>query len=812
MRHLLFDARFALRLLRRAPGFYATLIAVLVGGIGATTAMFSLVESLLLEPLPYPDAGQLTAIWRKDARMDKGPESIPDFVDYKTQATTFERMSATSYTTMSLASPGKRPVALHGAQVSGDFFPMFGVTPAQGRMLGPDDDRVGAPRAVVLSAPVWRSHFGADPTLVGRAVNLDGEPFTVVGVAQDGFVFAGPMSDGADFWISIAATTPEWAEAHRGNHYLHLLGRRRPGVTLAEAEAQMVGIAKSLEVAYPDTNSKKSVYLVDLHDELVATSRSGLWVLFAAITLVYVIVCANVANLLLTRAQARRAEMAARAALGATPSRLAAQVVTETSVVFLIGAAGGAALAHWLVGVFANNLVDGGGVRTIALGVDGWALAFSVVVSLVSGLVFGLVPALAVARVAPQTVLHASASRAGIGKRQRWTRNALVVAQVALASALLAGSGLALRAFAKVAATSPGFDPDNLATARLALPDVKYDDDAKSVRFFEDLVAKIAAQPGVTGVTANSTMPMCGSNSSGSFEIEGRPPWPPGEGPNLERNAVTPGYFATMGIPILRGRDFTPEDRDGARLVMVISQSTAERFFPGEDPIGRRIDWGDRGDGKEHRWREIVGVSGDVRRRGLDRPIAIESYVPVAQHAHRWMAIAIRSSRAPALLRELPKIVESIDPEQAVSGTRLMSDRVADTIGSQRYVVQLLGAFAVAALLLATLGLFGLVSYSTAQRTRELGIRMALGSTPGGAVRLVLEGGLRLLGAGLAIGLALALVVGRVLASRVAGVAAFDPAIFAAIPVVLGVSGLVASLVPAWRVVRIPPALALRYE
>lgn len=809
--NILFDARFALRLLRRAPAFYATLIAVLVAGIGATTAMFSLVESLLLRPLPYPDSGRICMLWRKDTRLDQGPASVADFLDFKEQGTTFEHMSAVDYTSMSFAGAGQRPVALHGARVSGDFFPIFGVTPLQGRLFSSEDDRVGAPRVVVLAANVWRTRFGADATLVGRAVSLDGEPYTVIGVAQDGFVFSGPSSDGSDFWIPIAATLQGYAEGHRGDHFLHVVGKRKAGVSLAEAEAQIVGIAKSLEVAYPNTNSKTTAFVTDLHEDLVSTSKSGVWVLFAAIVLVFLIVCANVANLLLTRAQARRAEMAARAALGATPGRLAAQVVTETAVVFLLGALGGAALAHWLVNVLAENLVDSGGAHTIAIGVDALALGFCVLVSGVAGLAFGLVPALAVARVEPQAVLQASASRAGIGKRQTWTRNALVVAQFALATALLAGSGLALKAFAKVAATPPGFDPENLGTARVILPETKYKKDEDIVRFFDALVAKVAAEPGVVAVTANATLPMAGSNSNGSFEIEGRPPWPPGESPNLERNTVTPGYFAAMGIPILRGRDFTAQDRADTRKVMIISQATAERFFPGEDPIGRRIDWGDR-ESDDHAWREIVGIAGDVHKRGLDRPAAIESYAPLAQHAESWMTLAIRSPRAAAVLQDLPKLVESVDTQQAVSSTRMMSDRVAASIGAQRYVVELLGAFAVAALVLATLGLFGLVSYSTAQRTRELGIRMVLGSTPEGVVALVLRSGLRLLGIGLAIGLLLALAVGRVLASKVAGVSAFDLPIYAAIPAVLFVAGLLASLVPAWRVVRIPPAIALRYE
>jgi putative ABC transport system permease protein len=815
MSSLLWDVRFAFRLMRRAPAFFATLLAVLVAGIGATTAMFSIVESLLLKPLPYPHSEQLTMVWREDPRVHRGPTSVLNFLDWRQRATTFESMAAIDTISLSLSSEGAKPESVPAAQVSGDFFPMIGIQPLRGRLLQPDDDRVGGAKVAVVSASLWHRRFGSDPDLVGKVVVLSGEPYTVVGIAPEGFRLSSPHSDRADVWTPLAVSLAGYAkdlQSGRGNSFLQVYGRRKPGVSLEQAQLQISAVAADLEREYPGANAKKTVRLADLHDALVSSSRSGVWVLFTAVALVFVIVCSNVANLLLTRAQSRRAEMAARAAVGATSTRLARQVLTETLVVFLLGGVGGAIAARWLVEMFASGIIDYAAAKTIDIGVDAIALLFCVATCLVCGVVFGLVPALAIARVEPQTVLKESAARAGVGRSQRNVRSALVVAQVALACILLVGSGLALRAFQRAASTSPGFDPSDVATGWISLPEAKYADDARTVAFVHDVMAKVAAQPGVQGVSVNNSLPMGGSNWSSSFTIEGRPPWPRGDAPNLERNDVPPGYFTTMGIPLLRGRDFADTDRADSRPVMVISEATAQRFFPGEDPVGRRIDWGDSDDDDKPIWREIIGVVGDVRRNGLDEPVVAEGYTPYAQHPDLYVAVVARTPLAGALLQALPALVAEVDPQQAVRSRELMSELVADSIDTQRHVALLLASFAGAALLLAALGVFGLVSYSTSQRRREIGIRMALGSSPERVVGLVVDGGLRLVGAGLGLGLIGAALLGRVLAERVPGATAFDLAVYAAIPALLGVVGMLACLLPAWRAVRIPPASALRYE
>lgn len=816
LRHLFIDVRHALRSIVRAPAFFGMLLLVLAAGIGATTAMFSLLECLLLRPLPYPHPEQLTMVWAVQPQVKLSPVSIPDFLDWKAGGSTFQHMAALEYQSYTLTSEGTPPKNVPGASVSGDFFPMLGLAPTQGRLLGPDDDRVDAPKNAVVSESLWRERFAGDARVVGTIVTLNGTPYTIVGVAAAGFRFSGPFSDRADIWTPLAASRADYATdlvSGRGNHFLHVMGRRKAGVSLEAAGAQLATVAAAVEVANPDTNTRVSVRLEDLHETLVGGSRAGVWILFASVGLVFLVVCANVGNLLLTRAQARRGEMAARAALGATTSRLMAQILTETVVLFVLGGLGGALLARVMVDAFAAGLVEGAGALTIPVQVDGGALLFAVLSAAVFGLVFGLVPAVAAARVAPHAALKETAARAGTSRGQRTLRSALVMVQMALAFALLTGSGLALRAFARVASTSPGFEAENVVTARVFLPEPKYTDAERAHRFYDQLLERMAAEPGVSSVGAGSTLPFSGSNSNGSFRIQGRPAFPPGDRPLLERNVVTPGYFRTLEIPVLQGRGITADDVQAGRRVVVVSKTMVDQFFPGEDPLGRRIDWGDHEDDKDS-WREIVGVVGDVKRRGLDQPAAAEAYVTLAQQQSRWMVVAARTApgQAAPLLERIPDLVREVDPEQAPASRRLLSDRVRESMGSRRYVALLLTAFAGAALFLATLGLFGLVSYVTAQRTRELGLRMALGASPGRVVRMVVASGLRLLAGGLGLGLVLAVALGQLLAARMSGVEPLDAVVYLSIPLLLGVAGLSACVVPALRAVRIPAAVALRYE
>jgi putative ABC transport system permease protein len=815
----LHDARFGLRLLKRSPAFGATLLAVLILGIGATTAMFSLVSSLLLRPLPYPHPEELTILWTTQLQADPSPASYPDFRDWRAQATTFSFMAAMEYDRANLSSASEKPDAVPSADVTGDFFHVLGASAARGRLLDLDDDRVDGPKVAVISSSLWRQRFASDPGIVGRTITLNAVQFTVVGVVQEGFRFAGPYSTGVDIWTPMAVSRRNYKEMaeSRGSHSIHVIGRRRPGVSLQEAQAQMTSIAKSLEAQYPDENLHIGVRIVGLHDELVGTSRKGIWILFGAVALVFLVMCANVSNLLLARAASRRSEMAARAALGATRGRMIRQLITETLAAFFVAAVLGSVLAHWLVDLFAAGLVHSGGAFTINIKVDAVALGFAIGISLLCGLIFGLVPAREAARVDPHAVLKESGARDTGGRSQRFVRGALVIAQVALAFALLVGGGLALRAFMRTASTPIGFEATNVVVAKVDLPAAKYASDEKQAAFFQTTLDRIAAQPSVVSVSATSALPMDGSNWNGSFRIEGKPPWPVGSRPWLERNVVAPGYFKTMGMPLLRGRDFDATDVRGGRRVMIISQAMAERYFPGEDPIGKRVDWGIRTgeDEAKSEWREVIGIVGDVRKRGQSREIPDESYVPFQQLTVPWMTFVVKTAGRPqtdAVFQSIPETILSVDPEQALFSRKTLDEVVAASLGPERFTTILLGSFAAAALLLATLGIFGLVSYTTNQRTRELGIRLALGSSPERIIGVVMRDGMRLLAIGLGLGLLGAFFVGRMIANNVSGATSFDVMIVIVIAAILGIAGTIASLLPALRAIRISPAMALRYE
>lgn len=824
--NILADARFSLRLLRRSPGFAVTLLGVLTLGLGASTAMFSLVVSVILRPLPYAEPEQLSAIHEtQSADHWSGPVSLPDFIDWRSQATSFSGMAAVKRESFSLSTAfdrGAAPESVPAAAVTADYFRLLGLSPLRGRLLDEGDDRADAPRVAVVSAALWRRRFGADEGIVGKAIVLDARPFVVVGVAPEGFNFASYWAPAADVWTALAATDVNYAllssEEMRSSHFLSVLARRKPGVSVAAAQSELDVVTSRLAALHPASNTNVGARVEDLKATLTDGSRSTVWILFAAVGLVFLVVCANVANLLLARASGRQHELAVRAALGATRARIIGQIVVETVVVFALGALGAMVAAQWLVRLFAASVVDPanagavvGPERLLAEPHVEWsAFGFAVALAVVCGALFGLVPAAVASRVAPQTAMKEGSSRAGSGRAVGVLRGGLVVAQVAIAFSLLVGAGLSVRAFLAIDAAPDGFDPRGLVAARIALPAAKYrEDDAKSVRFFESVRAAVAAQPGVSAVSVTRSVPGSPLYSNGSFRIEGRPPFPTGDRPNLERNVVTDGHFAAMGIAVLRGRELTVEDTAESRPVMLLGKRAAERFFPGEDPIGRRISLSDDAAAP---WLEIVGVVADVPVKARGGKVLLEAYLPLAQQPTYSLAVVARTQNEAALLDALPGIVAKIDPEQSVVWRRVVAEMVASSTSSQRIVSILLAAFAGVALFLATLGLFGLVAYTTSQRTRELGIRIALGASPERVIGVVIRQGISLLGVGLAFGAAGALLVGRSVAEHVNGGESFSASVFVSILAVLAVAGTLASLVPALRAVRIPPASALRYE
>ncbi len=818
--YFLSDASFALRQLRRAPLFHALLIAVIAIGAGAASAMFSIVHAAFLRPLPYAEPASLVVLRTTWPRSDGGSSrsTLPDYLDWKAQATTFERMAATTAVSFGLASENSKPARLSGALVSGDFFPLLGVRPLRGRLLSPADDRVGAPRVAVLGSATWRERFSADPQLIGRAVTLNGLPHTVIGIAPEGFGLGNFQPERAQVWTSLAVGQRDYAKmtsADRSfegsHHFLNVIGRLGPGQALSRAQVELSSIAQRLAARYPQTNTKKGVLVTELQAYLVRNVRSNVWLLLASVVLVFLIVCANVSNLLLTRGQARRGEFALRSALGATRSRLASQVVVETAVIFLLGSLAGAGFGRLLVDFFAAAALDRRLAAVVELELDPFALGTSLAACLSCGLLFGLIPALAVARLPPQAVLSEAAARAGLSRSQRRVRSALVIAQLGLAFVLLATSALVFRALDAVARTPLGFVEKDLATATLILPDAHYDEN-RSVAFFRDAVAKLSARPDVESAAANCCLPIA-HNLGWTFTLEGQIAASVPESLSHRYNLVTPGYFRTMKTPLLRGRDFGPEDGRDGKLVAIISDATRRAYFPDVDPLGKRVD---SGVDAPFVWREIVGVVGSVQSEGLGKPPSLDVYLPLEQVGiwdwERRMTLVVRSQRAEELLRELPGLIQSMDTHQDVAELASMEHRVLDSLRGQRLTALAISAFAFFALLLAILGLFGLMSFTTAQRTHELGLRLALGATNGSILRLVLGDGLRLLGVGLAFGSLGALAVGRALAARMPELGAVDGSILAGIAAALGVTGLLGCLIPALRAAAMAPSEALRYD
>lgn len=824
---LLADVSFTFRQLRRAAAFHLTLIAVIALGAGAASAMFSIVHAVFLEPLPYEEPDAL-AVLKTTAPWDGGNASrstLQDYLDWKAQSVTFQRMAASTPQSFGLAEPGRKPERLSGALVSGDFFALFGVRPLRGRLLSPADDRVGGPRVVVLGEATWRERFDADPELIGRSVTLNGLSHTVVGIAPDDFGFSDFQRERVQAWTPLATglngdpadpaqrNYAKMAAPDRSfggaDHFLNVFGRLAPGRSLDEAQVELTSIAQRLAAQYPQVNAKKGVLVADLREFLVQASRQNVWLLLASVVLVFLIVCANVSNLLLTRGQARRGEFALRTALGAAPSRLASQILVETGVIFLLGSIAGACVGRSFVDAFATAALDRRLAVVLDLKLDPLALGVSLAACLACGLLFALIPALWVARLPPQLVLAEAAARSALNRSQRRVRSVLVVAQLGVAFVLLTTSALVFRALDATARTPLGFDEKNLATASVILPEAHYDD-ARTIAFFREAVSTLSARPDVESAAANCCLPVA-DRGIWSFALEGQLPASMSEGLVHRSNVVTPDYFRTMGIPLLRGRHFGPEDRRSGKLVAIISDATRRAYFPNVDPIGKRVD---SGIDEAYVWREIIGVAADVRSNGLDKPPGLDVYLPMEQVGvwDRKMTLIVRSPRADRVLRELPGIVQAMDANQDVTQIASMEERIVDSLRGQRHTVIAISAFGGFALMLAILGLFGLMSHATAQRTRELGLRLALGATSGRILRLVLGDGLRLLGVGLALGAVAAPLLGNALAARIPGLGSLDAPILVAIAGVLGITGIAGCLVPALRAARMAPSDALRYE
>jgi putative ABC transport system permease protein len=798
------DLRFALRSMGRRWTFFATAIAMLAGSLGATTAMFGLARSLLLSPLPLPESERLSVLWTTRAEENRFKASLPDFYDWRARTKTLSHLTGMRSWLFAMSLPERPAEGVSGDHVVGDFFGTLGLTRAlHGRLLTERDDTPGGPRVVVLSEPLWRLTFGGDPNLVGSSIQLDGEPYTVVGVAPEDFAFGFPGQMRSHVWVPLSVGPLEYAaqiREARDRHEFNAVARRKPGVTEAEARAELSAIAADISSKNP--SHRIGVQLGSLHTEAVRTSREFIWALFAAVGLVFLLVCSNLASLFMSHNHARSAELSLRAALGASRGILVRQLVTESVLLYVLAVPFAAFVAHALLGTFyglaATELAEVG----IPVKLDGLVLASAALVSLLSGLLFGVIPALSATRLELASVLKESAAAASPGGSQRRVRSALVVTQLAIAQALLLCTGLSIHALVQQLRAPLGFEPKNVVVGAVLASSQKYLDPAQVSAFYDRVLEKFSALPYVQSAAINNSTPPYDFEAI-SFEIEGQTAE---RRPMFEQHdRISPGYFRTLAIPLLSGRDFDAADAKGPP-VLIVSRSAESRFFGGR-ALGQRVRLDD-----EERAREIVGVVGDVQRPGLGRSTQLEAYLPYAQSPFQSMRVLVKTTEPARVRFEFQQLVSSVDPEVPVVETWPLDGSVTWYAIGRSLATFLLGVFSALALFLATLGTYGLASHLTQQRTREIGIRMALGSPPASVCWLIVRSGLSTVAAGVAIGWLVALAAGQAVSSFVPGALAFQAALFAGAPLVLLSSAGLAFLIPAWNAVRISPAKALRRE
>jgi putative ABC transport system permease protein len=799
---MLDDVRFALRMMRKSPGVTAVAVVTMALGIGATTAIFSVLNAVLLEPLPYPAAERLVAI--SEARVTRpgvqSSISVPDYLDWRAQATSFDGLAA--YYSMSVVrTDGAEPEHLAAGSVSANFFETLGVVPAAGRGFLPNEEALGEHRVALLGYDYWRRAFGADPEAVGRSILLEGERFEIVGILPAGFHM--PLLDAEPaVWVPLGYGPDD---LQRGAHFMRAIGRLAPGVDAVQADADLDAVAARLAELYPDENAGHSASLTPLREQIVGDVRTPLLVLLGAVALVLAIACANVANLLLARASTRHQEVAVRMALGAARWRVIRQLLLESLAIAIAGGAAGLLLATWSVDALVA-LYPQGLPRTAPIGIDLGVLAFAAAISVATGLIFGIVPALQASDVALHEALK-SGGRGSTAARNR-TSAAFVVVQVALSLVLLVGSGLLLRSLYLLSSVDPGFDPDGVLTARVSLPDSTYEDSARQVEFAYELAARLRQSPGVEAAGVGYPIPFSQSNLSLSYFRPEQPPVDAAATTSANWRPVTPGYFQALRMPLLRGRDIADSDGAEAQPVMVVNETLARRCFGDEDPIGRRLTIG-----YNDLTLEIVGIVGDVRSSTLEREPAPEMFTPFAQTPLSSVAVFARTSGDPgSLAPQVRATVRALDRNLAVYDVQTMAARLSTSLDRQRFSAALLGLFAAVALVLSAVGIYGVMSYTIEKRTREIGVLMALGAQQRDVLRLVVGRGMALALAGVGAGVLGAIVLSRALSGMLYGVSETDPLAFAATTLVLAAVAFVACYIPARRAARIDPAVALRSE
>jgi putative ABC transport system permease protein len=820
---MLNDIRYGLRQLIKHPAFTIIAVLTLALGIGANTAIFSVVNAVLLKPLPFPNPDELIAIGMTDERAkgtqtELGSMSYPDFFDFRDQNRTLA--SAAVYRDRSFALTSEEgATSLRGEKVSAEFFGVLGIKPQIGRTFGREDEQGGGGPGgfkLIISQEFWKKHFGGDPNVLGKTVTLDRRPYNVIGVMPAGFQF--PIStDPIDFYVTIAedAANPDGSQPQtqqRGSHSLEGIARLKPGATIAQAQGDLAAIAARLTKQYPDSNTFFGVASKPLREDMIGDVRTALYILFGAVVCVLLIANANVANLLLARASARGKEMALRAAMGASRMRIIRQLLTESLLLSGLGGGLGLLLAQWgteaLIKTVPQNIPR---IGTIQL--DAAVLGFTLFISLVTGIIFGLVPAWQASHVDLNSSLKSGMRGGGGGENKGRVRNALIMAEVALALVLLIGAGLLIQSFARLGRVQMGVRTERLLTARVSLPDVAYPKNENVTAFYDQFLSRIRAIPGVESASTIVPLPLSGSNMTTSFDIQERP-LPDGQRAAAPVRIIATDYFKAMGIPLRQGRVFDETDRLESAPVVIVNQRFADKYFPGENVIGKRIMPGFSADDAGEKMRDIVGVVGNVKHLSLRNEDSPEMYLPRTQIPFGIMSLVIRTSvsNPNALTTSLRKELAALDSTIPLTSVRVFDEYISKSLARARFNTLLLSIFAGTALLLTAIGIYGVMAYSVSQRTNEIGIRIALGAGKNSIFRLVVGQAMALVGISLIVGLVGAFAATRILNSLLFGVGASDPITFIGIVLLVSAVAFIAAWVPARRATRVDPIIALRAE
>lgn len=808
MQGLFHDIRYGLRTLAKNRAVTIIAVLTLAFGIGANSAVFTIINAVLLNPLRYKEPERLVWVWASAPGLTKARVSPSDFLDWNEQNQSFERITCFRVQNFNLANGGN-PERIQGGIVSADFFTVLGVQPLLGRTFHAQEDQLGQDDVVVVSYGFWQRRLGSDPNLVGKTLNLNGRPFTIIGVTPKAFY---QLPAKAEIWTPLVFSPTE--AKNRGAHYLSVIARLKPDVTIQQAQNEMEIISRQLQQQYPDTNAGRGAKVVALNEEVVGDVRTTLLILFGAVTLVLLLAAANVANLLLSWATVREREIAVRSALGATRMRLFRQLLTESLLLSLLGGILGILLAYGaihLLLVWGPNSIP----RADEIGIDSQVLGFALLISLLTGIIFGVAPAVHASRPNLNESLKEGGRGGTQGLQHRRIHNLLAVSEIALALVLLIGAGLLIKSFYRIQRIDPGLNPLNVLTMEIALPRTKYVSSQQQASFFQQLLEHVKSLPGVQYASVINDLPLASGGSSTAFVVGGHPAPVLGQEPRAHYRPVSSDYFLAMGIPLIKGRSVTERDTKDAPLIVVISQGIAQRFFPNEDPIGKRI-----GIDSPPEWREIVGIAGDVRHHGLDNEVKPHLYIPYLQNTSEYltltsatMSLVIRTTAPPQSLAEsVRREVLALDKDQPVSKVKTMEQVVDESITQRHFNMMLLIILAIIALILAAVGVYSVISYSVTRRTQEIGVRMALGAKARDILWLVLRQSIMLILIGSLIGLSAAFMLTRVMSSLLFGVSPTDPLTFGSITLFLILVALSACLIPANRATRVDPMVALRCD